>query len=282
MLATGCREPARGVVMPPNGPASGSVRSGNIPFELPESTKPDPSTLGIVEGRVTDSRTGAGLAGIDVTVSGACQGDGGFESAYTDQLGRYRIAMPKGDCVVEGTYGDATTGERRVRIDPRRALTVNLEIDHGALAAALAKDPPENCPTSKPNEVVVGSEPSQTDLDEIVRAVLDRNDIPDARTKVVRTEIGHGRTVSPNALPRGYVLQTEADLESKAKRSQSNVWYIEFYSVYATKTCARVIVGGDFVQSRWQLKSCCCMATDFYEKRNGRWHFVNRAHKACA
>jgi hypothetical protein len=251
-------------------------------LEFPEPTKPDPSTLGTVEGRVTDSRTGAGVVGIDVTVSGACQGDGGFGSAYTDQLGRYRIEMPKGECVVEATYGDATTGERKVRIEPSRALVVDLKIDHGALSAALAKDPPENCPTSKPTEVVVGSEPSQSELDEIVRAVLDRNDIPDGRTKVVRAEIEHGRTVSPNALPKGYVLQTEADLESEAKRAKSDVWYVAFYSVYATKTCARVLVGGDFMQPRRQLKLCCCMATDFYEKRSGRWRFVKRAHEACA
>lgn len=222
------------------------------------------------------------MVGMNVTVSGACQGDGGLGSAYTNQLGHYRIEMPSGDCVVEAVYGDATTGERTVRIDPRQTLVLDLEIDHGALSAALAKDPPENCPSSKPNEVVEGSEPSQSDLDAIVHAALDRNDIPDGRTKVVRTEIEHGRTVSPNALPKGYVLQTEADLESEAKRSQSNVWYVAFYSVYATKTCARVPFGGDFVQSRPLLKLCCCIATDFYEKRNGRWHFVKRAHKVCA
>ena len=268
VFAAACSQPAKGVVHPPSTPAA--------------AESAPPSTFGIVEGRVTDSRTGAGLVGIDVTVSGACQGDGGFGNAYTNQLGRYRIAMPKGECVVEATYGDATTGERTVRIEPSRTLVVDLEIDHDALSAALSKDPPENCPSSKPNEVVIGNEPSQSELDEIVRAVLERDDIPDARTKVVRAEIEHGRTVSPTALPMGFVLQTNADLEAEVKRAHNDVWYVAFYSVYATKTCARVLVGGDFIQARPQTKLCCCIATDFYEKRNGRWHFVKRAHEGCA
>jgi hypothetical protein len=297
MLVSACSEPARSLVKPPlavparsdagqlgstEPSADASLLQDKMVLELPEPTKPDRATLGNVEGRVIDSRTGAGVPGIEVTVSGACQGDGGFGSTYTDQLGRYRIEMPKGDCVLEGRYGDATTGERKIRIEPRRTLTVDLKIDHRALAAALAKDPPENCPSSKRDEVVMGSVPTHADLDDIVRAVLDKNDIPDGRSKVVRAEIEHGRTVSRNALPEGYVLQTEAELEAEAKRTNSDVWYVAFYSVYATKSCAMVLVGGDFVQPRRQLKMCCCMANDFYEKRNGRWQFVKRTHQACA
>lgn len=282
ILATACREPARSHIAPTTGPPASNSSQPKMLFELPEPIKPDPATLGNVEGRVTDSRTGAGVSGIEVTVSGACQGDGGFGSTYTDQHGRYRVEMPKGDCVLEGSYGDATTGERTIRIEARRALTVDLEIDHRALAGALAKDPPENCPSSKPDEVVMGSVPTPADLDDIVRAVLDKNDIADGRSKVVRTEIEDGRTVSRTALPEGYVLRTEAELEAEAKRTNSNVWYVAFYSVYATNTCARVLVGGDFVQPRRQLKNCCCIATDFYEKRNGRWQFVKRTHQDCA
>lgn len=179
-------------------------------LELPEPAKPDPAALGKVEGRVTDSRTGAGVAGLEVTVSGACQGDGGFGSVYTDQLGRYRIEMPKGDCVVEGNYGDASTGERTVRIEPRQTLIVDLEIDHRTLAAALAKDPPENCPGSKQNEMVLGSEPPQSDLDDIVHAVLDQNDIPDGRSKIAR------RSQSPHRRHRASVFHAQPRASARA------------------------------------------------------------------
>lgn len=207
----------------------------------------NPATRGIVEGRVTDSRTGVGVTGLEVTVSGACEGSGAAGITYSDQHGAYRIEVPEGDCVLEVTYGDATTGERKIHIEAGRTLTVDLKIDHGALAAALAKDPPERCPSSKPGEVVMGSVPTQVDLDEIVRAVLDKNDILTARNKVVRAEVQDGRAVSRDALPEGYVLRTRAELEAEARRTNHDVWYLAFHYVYATNTCAAVLVGGDFV-----------------------------------
>lgn len=229
-----------------------------------------------------DARTGRGLVGIDVVVSGACQRGGMFASAYTDQRGRFRLEMPAGECTVEGSYGDATTGERSIRIEAQRTLTVDLKIDPGALAAALANDPPENCPGSKRQEVIIGNQPSQRDLDDIVRAVLDEGTIPDGRTTVVRAEIGEGRTISASALPETYVLQTRAELEAEAKRTNTNVWYIAFDELHATATCARVAVGGNFVQPRRKLKMCCCTAYDFYEKRRGKWKFVKRTRTSCA
>jgi hypothetical protein len=254
-----------------------------LELTLPEpAPEPDPTTLGRVEGRVLDTRTGRGLVGIDVVVSGACQRGGMFASAYTDQLGRFQLEMPAGECTVEGSYGDATTGEHSIRIEAQRTLTVDLEIDPRALAAALAKDPPENCPGSKRHEVIVGNQPSQRDLDDTVREVLDGGNVPDQRASVVRAEIEGGRTVSASALPEAYVLQTRAELEAEAKRTNADVWHIAFYELHATATCARVAVGGNFVQPRRKLKTCCCTAHDFYEKRRGKWKFVKRIRETCA
>jgi hypothetical protein len=245
--------------------------------------RPD-DKLGAVEGLVVDARTGAALAGVDVTIGGPCRGGDDVAWTLTDEHGFYRVELGRGICDLSARFGAASADRDGFEIRPAQTIVVDLTLDHAKVRAALRKDPPVHCPSSRPNAIIEGHTTSQADLDAVAAAVLERSAtdkgwIPDAGdTAFVLAEIGPGRHLTTLALKPGFILKTKDALQADADRLGTDVRYIDFWSIYSDGTCAIVSVRGSLMMPRKQFRMmcACCDATDVYEKRRGRWAFVRR------
>jgi len=104
----------------------------------------------------------------------------------------------------------------------------------------------------------------------------------------VQFELDGQSRLSDAALPhissRHFVAKPRAQLRDEADRTRNEITFIGFSDIYSDGTCGIVDVGADFLAPTRQpaTKRCCCTATDVYEKRDGRWVFVRRAHEVCA
>jgi hypothetical protein len=137
---------------------------------------------------------------------------------------------------------------------------------------------------------------SPTDRDLVVAAVLQRylddaDTMPDARLLpedgpvLVEREIGEGEhAITSASLPAGrrtFALASRAELHARAVRTDK-VAFIFFMTVEVNGDHAEVSVGADLTFARPTAILCCCVATDTYVWRNGRWTFEARSGETCA
>ena len=156
------------------------------------------------------------------------------------------------------------------------------------------------CPSSQRAEPTIAntqpappasSAPTTDDRDVIVTTVLERfiaapdsmpdhSLLPKTGPIYVLAEVGEPviHTVQPGALPnnpRPFAIKPLAEIQAEADRTQATLAFIRFYGVEVHDNHARadVSIGVDLVLPGHSkaIKMCCCMASERWEKHDGRW-----------
>ena len=254
----------------------------------------------VVEGRIIDSKTRAGIPGVEVMFDGPCRHGEEVLSSLTDENGHYRAELEPGVCgFMASLEGLASTSRDKVEVRRRSVAVVDAELEHGAVLAARRERPPANCPHSPPGAVIEGHSTSQEDIDALARAVLERfaldaGTMPDGGLLPegdvpVNVELGGTQkrrltatSFPPTTKPR-FVPRPMSDLQGEADRADRNVFYIAFHDVYSDGDCA-VLWAGVYVaiprRSRG-ITMCCCSGNDLWERHAGQWQFVRRLAEPC-
>jgi hypothetical protein len=252
-----------------------------------------PSTsIGVVEGHVTDARTGEVLAGVGIDLW--CTASRQAQTAITDEHGRYRVELQRDACKMMVHFGIPST-KRTLAIEPGKVTRLDFAFPHDVVVEERRFSPPVRCPSSPPDAVIAGHTTSQADIDAVVAAVLqrfatDRSTVPDAAL------LGRGdvrvaselvampkRSLDPRSLPPHFVGATLHELRAEADRLGGKVTFLSFGSVDSDGSCAIVTAGVDVVRPKGRhSRLCCCSAEDLYEKRRGTWQFVRRLGTTCS
>jgi hypothetical protein len=169
-----------------------------------------------------------------------------------------------------------------------------------ALAAVLGCSAPKAREVPVSNTTGAPAAPRADEHDAIVAAVLarfsaDPETLPDAGLLpkqgpiYVLSEVGEkpDPVVRIGALPRGprpFVGRTLAELQAEADKHNVILQFIHFYSITIHGDRASVSSGADILYPtrHRDLKTCCCLSSDEYEKRAGRWTFVSRGSSICS
>jgi hypothetical protein len=254
------------------------------------------SSFGAVEGSIVDSVTGEGLPGIEVH-SEECSQKIEVIYVHTDEHGHYRAELPS-SCFHVGFWPGEGRLERTVEVAANRTTHLDFSFPHDALAHYRDDHPAMRCPNSPPNTYVEGHTISQSEIDAVAAAVLERyasdaTTVPDSGLLpsgqvAVQSDISRTKRLTRAAIPAQSIvkfkLRSRVDFTSEADRFGRDVKFIHFSSLDSDGSCAIVTVGGDFVmptRSR-SMKGCCCIGVDLYEKHDGRWSFVRRDSEPCA
>ncbi|MEZ4400043.1 MAG: carboxypeptidase regulatory-like domain-containing protein [Kofleriaceae bacterium] len=109
------------------------------------------ATSGAIQGRVTDSSGGGGLAGVTIVVSGASS-----QTAITEENGTYRVTdLKPGDYLVTFFYGDATIERTGIRVGVNKTTPVFQKINTAAaVTETIVID--DKAPTIDPTSTTQG------------------------------------------------------------------------------------------------------------------------------
>jgi hypothetical protein len=250
------------------------------------------SSIGAIEGRVTDAGTGEVLAGVGIDLW--CTASRQAQTAITDEHGRYRVELQPDACKMMVHFGIPST-KRTLVIEPGKVTRLDFAFPHDVVVEDRRFSPPVRCPSSPPGAVIAGHTTSQADIDAVVAAVLgrfvtDRTTVPDAAllgrgdvrvaTELVATP---KRALDARRLPPRFVGATPQELRDEANRLGDKVTFLWFGGVDSDGSCALVTAGVDIVRPNGRhARLCCCSAEDLYEKRRGTWQFVRRLGTTCS
>jgi hypothetical protein len=251
--------------------------------------------LGLITGHVRDRTTLAYVAGVRVEVwLGAIHNGRSGGLSVSDEHGYFFVDTDPGSGFVIPDDSDGMSPHPFL-LRAGEALSIDVTIDPAQLAESRKNAPPDTCPSSVVGTIVKGHSTSQSDLDDLVRAVLERSGtdeaaIPEGAVSLeggepilLDVEAGPRQVFTTRALPSTrYELRTRAELQQQAETSHKRVGFIDVGSVYSNGSCAMLSLGGDYVvPANTQKGMCCCVGYDVYEKRGSVWAFVRRTDEIC-
>jgi hypothetical protein len=254
----------------------------------------EPVRDALIEGELVDATTGLDAEGGVVSAKPVGRIDP--ETTWiSDAAGRYRLELPAGGYQVVVYYGDTVVDRGTVQARARDTLTLDVAIDHAAVAEASAAAQRHSCPKQ-----AVETPTSSARVETLVATVLDRfatdaSTIPDGHlvpaqgTVYVAEEIDPIARVPASALPRSrtqtFVLTTLHDLQGVADRARSDLYYLRFTYAAIDGSCATVDVGVYVMSpssSSAKASQCCCNSIDIYDEVNGRWVFRANVDQICS